>query len=140
MLKVSDFTELMALNFHGFFIAHTAHVITKGSYFEPDHELLQEVYEGLYGYHDVLAEQAMICGMVYPFSCLEDMAKSCECELTGRDRKSMFINILTILERIEAKTKSVFAASSDMPGLNTVIGDYAAAVSKLRWKVSCVIQ
>lgn len=137
-MKPNKVSHLAALNFNAFFIAHTAHVLARGSNFHQDHALLGEVYEGLYEYHDVLAEQALISGEVYPFNGLADM--DCSIELTGRNREITLLNVLTALETLETTVKPLFSSSETSPGLNTVLGDYAAAVAKLRWKVSRVLK
>lgn len=131
-------TKLIQTNFNAFFVAHAGHVVIKGEMFEPDHQLLKEVYEVLYDQHDILAEQLVICEHVYPFNGVDDINNGIT--LAGRSRDAIFTSVLTALETAEREAIALFKATSDMPGANAIAADYYMVVSKLRWKVSCVLK
>ena len=135
---MSKLSGLVADNFAAFFVAHVAHLQAKGPNFVSDHAIFQEVYESLYGWHDQLAEQLMICGEQYMFKGVKDVAEdTIVVDIKGVFRDDLFRVVVDNLKTLEKCANECYHGkqSEDDAGLETMLGDYAKDVSKLRWKL-----
>lgn len=128
--------NLYADNFMVYFKAHTYHFNVLGNTFSQDHALLQELYELLWGMHDTIGEQLRICGEMPPYKLSSVIDSSLIDEPTPTtDPQKMFNDLLKDLHELEQCTQSLYTKTTEYGGLQTFLGDYLKAITKITWKI-----
>jgi len=131
--------QLTADNFLTFYKAHVYHVNVTGANFVQYHELLGEVYEKLYDWHDTLVEQIRQSGKRYELD-LTDVCQESAVKDDATTNKSVADQLKALCEDLDGllSTGEKVYGTAD-PALETVIGEYCADVKKLKWKIDATL-
>lgn len=131
--------HLIADNFLTYYKSHTFHLNVTGPSFVQYHELMGEVYDKLWDWHDTLSEQLRQGGEKYPFNLKDLLNESAiRDDAAGQGVSSMFASVCRDLDVLLECAEGVYASAD--PALETVIGDYCADVKKLKWKIDATIE
>jgi starvation-inducible DNA-binding protein len=134
--------DLICDNFMLYFKAQTYHFNIVGSDFFQYHDKLGELYVYLNEAHDTLSEQLRMLDYPVPSSLSKFIDNSILDEPKDYDNwKDIFKDILSGLTSIEESGSILYkeAGKDNLAGLETVVGDYLAAISKWKWMVkSCL--
>lgn len=131
-------TNLIADNFLVYFKAHTYHLNVIGPNFDQYHGLFKEAYDLLWEWHDGLSEQLRMGGDMFKLT-LMDICKTADIKdnAPGASVQAMFQSLSTDLDALLIEAEALYASSP--PALETVIGDYCAAITKMKWKISATL-
>jgi len=132
--------KLMTLhsdNFVAAFKAHAYHFNITGPNFPQYHLLFKEVYEELDDQYDILGEQLRILGKKTPTSIKDILEESNFKDNHNQSVTAMLPNLADALEQLLLCADILYkeAGSEGNSALETVIGDYSAAVALLLYKV-----
>ncbi len=132
--------KLLALHSDNFVIAfkaHTYHFNYTGPDFPQYHLLFGEVYEALDAQYDILGEQLRILGEKTPTSIKSILDESSFKDSHSQTPKEMMAHLEDDLDILKMSAEVLYAeAGSEGKGaLETVIGNYAAEVALLLYKV-----
>ena len=135
--------QLWADNFLVYFKAHSFHFNVQGETFGQDHALFQEIYDYLWGQHDVLGEQIRQMDKPVLTSLKLVMAASSIKEATPKQKeaKEMLDEISNDISCLLDCTQALYDKAEECccAGLSTILGDYSSALSKLNWKCKASI-
>jgi starvation-inducible DNA-binding protein len=137
----SNLRNLTCDNFVVYFKSHGFHFNVQGNTFSQDHSLLQEVYELLWEWHDTLNEQLRQLGK----PCVSSLSALLNNSIIDEQSKyqfssaDMFADLVNDLDTLLRNAQWLFDNSEDIAGLNTLMGDYAKALSKINWKLKSSI-
>lgn len=124
-------------NFLVYFKTHIYHVNVEGENFHQYHELLSEVYEMLYGWHDTLMEDLRQMDVLVQ----KDLAKFVSESIIDSKSDDKFEEVLSNLESLIKSAQVLYeeAGEERHGALETSVGDYMVDVNKLAWKIrSCL--
>jgi len=135
---------LYASNFVTYYKSHAFHFNIEGTTFSQDHEFFQKIYEFLQGEHDNLGEQ--IRQLDKPVtSTLKDVISLSLIDESNIITKNN-LDLLAILEedfcQLHEQAQELYEAASNQcyGALETYIGDYMVALSKLHWMIKATLK
>lgn len=135
---------LYASNFVTYYKSHAFHFNIEGNTFSQDHSFFQTIYEFLQEEHDNLGEQ--IRQLDKPVtSTLKDVLNLSLVEESNIITKSN-LDLLVILEenfcQLHEQAQELYdtANSQQYGALETYIGDYMVALSKLHWMIKATLK
>jgi starvation-inducible DNA-binding protein len=135
--------SLYADNFVLYYKAHAFHFNVQGSTFAQDHALLEEIYTFLWEQHDILGEQIRQLDkpVVASLAVLLNNTALTECEESKNTNAAIFKELSTDIQSLLTYAQYLYkcAGECDCGGLETLIGDYLKALSKLHWKVKATL-
>jgi len=136
--------KLLALHSDNFvvaFKAHTYHFNVTGPNFPQYHLLFKEVYEALDDQYDILGEQLRILGEKTPTSIKALLDESSFKDNHSQSTSQMMEHLADALEHLQMFSEQLYteAGSEGKGALETIIGDYAAAVALLLYKVKSTL-
>jgi starvation-inducible DNA-binding protein len=139
-MKMSCEQKLLTLhsdNFVAAFKAHTYHFNVTGPNFPQYHLLFKEVYETLEDQYDILGEQLRVLDKKTPTSIRDILEESGFKDNHNQTVSAMLPQLVDTLEQLILGADILYkeAGSEGKSALETVIGDYSAAVSILLYKV-----
>lgn len=129
-------------NFVVYFKSHAFHFNVIGPTFSQDHALFKEVYDYLYEWHDTLGEllRQMDKPVVSNIKSLLDLSEIGETKTGLATGKAMIPELSDDLEALMKNAQWIFDnTNKGEGGLNTMIGDYIAGLSKLNWKLKASV-
>jgi len=138
MASKNKLCYLIAENFLVYYKAHTFHLNVTGPNFEQYHSLFGEVYEELWKWHDSLSELLRQQGDKYPLNLKDILSESTiNDDAVGKSITGIFNTLGADLASLLDCANRVYATGD--AATETLIGDYCAAVSKLKWKINATI-
>jgi len=140
---VQPLMQLFADNFVVYYKSHGFHFNVEGPTFSQDHGLLNEIYDFLWASHDDLGEQIRQLDKPAPRSLKEilDLSDIKESVKARLDNKDMLVALSADFDDLREDAQLLYdaAGSCGCGGLETLVGDYLKALSKLHWKVKATI-
>jgi len=139
-MNIKPLINLFADNFTVYTKAHGYHFNIVGPDFYQYHKLFNEVYDYLYEQHDILGELIRQNRSKVPTGMAE------LCDLTVMDCKvdnpagiEMAKDLMQDLESLSASAQALYDSCNDA-ACETLIGEYAAGINKLRWFLESTIK
>jgi starvation-inducible DNA-binding protein len=134
--------NLHADNFLVYFKVHTYHFNVQGKTFSQDHQLLNETYDTLWEFHDTIGEGIRQLGS-FPYCSLTEMHdQGIINDIKNPQAKSMdmLTDVHKDLETLIKCAQTLYTNSGTKGGIQTMLGDYLKAISKLEWKFDATIE
>lgn len=140
---IQGLKNLYTNNFVIYYKSHGFHFNVQGQTFAQDHALLEEIYTFLWEQHDIIGEQIRMQDLTVFPSLRSVLAGASVDEITKPDfnSKAMFGIMAEDLDALITSAQYLYEATEGecAGGLETVIGDYLAGITKLHWKVKATI-
>jgi starvation-inducible DNA-binding protein len=139
-MNIKALTNLLADNFVVYTKAHGYHFNVVGPDFYQYHKLFGKVYEYLYEQHDMLGELIRQHGFKVPTG-MKDLCELTVLNCDVKDLEAMAMNkqLVGDLKALAITANSLYNSCKD-PATETLIGEYAAGINKLRWFLESTIK